>query len=109
MSPTELSLHKILGESHTAAVTALDFSPDGKFLASGGDDGAIFIFSTSSWTPAKRYLDVSPVSVLVWVRERHYLLLSGHQSGDIHLVTMDRSLVSLPCQYLIRPYLRGSE
>ena len=93
MSPTELSLRTTLEEGHTASVTALEFSPDGNFLVSGGNDGVIMIFSTSSWTPVKRHLDVSPVSVLVWDRERRYLLLSGHQSGDVHVVTMDRSMV----------------
>lgn len=107
MSPTELSLHTILEESHTAAITSLEFSPDGKFLASGGDDGAILIFSTTSWTPVKRYLDVSPVSVLVWNRKRRYLLLSGHQNGDVHVVTMDRSMVCLICQYAEQEYSRG--
>ena len=95
MSPPELSLQTVLEESHTEAITALEFSPDGKFLASGGDDGAILVFSTSSWVPVKRYLDVSPVSVLMWDRRRRYLLLSGHQSGDVHVMTMDRSMVCL--------------
>ena len=93
MPQTEISLQTILQETHTAAITALEFSPDGKFLASGGDDGAILIFSTSSWMPVKRYLDVSPVRALVWDHKKNYLLLSGHQSGDVHVVTMDRSMV----------------
>jgi WD40 repeat protein len=98
MFPTELSLQTILEECHTEAITALEFSPDGKFLASGGDDGAILIFSTSSWTPVKRYLDVSPVGVLMWDCRRRYLLLSGHQSGDVHVMTMDRSMVGFSRQ-----------
>ena len=109
MSPPDLSLQTILEESHTEAITALEFSPDGKFLASGGDDGAIFVFSTSSWVPVKRYLDVSPVSVLVWDCRRRYLLLSGHQSGDVHVMTMDRSMVCFSRQQVKREYSRGGE
>jgi WD40 repeat protein len=92
MSPDELSLQKTL-EGHTAAITVVEFSPDGKFLASAGDDGAVLIFSTSSWTPMHRFVDVSPVSVLAWHQNRRYLLFCGHQSGDLHLLTMTKSMV----------------
>ncbi|KAF9787389.1 WD40-repeat-containing domain protein [Thelephora terrestris] len=79
-------------EGHTSAVTVVEFSPDGKFLASAGDDGVVLIFSTSSWTPMHRFLDVSPVTVLAWHQKRRYLLLCGHQSGDLHFLTMSKSM-----------------
>ncbi|KAF9643352.1 hypothetical protein BDM02DRAFT_3191787 [Thelephora ganbajun] len=59
MSSNELLLQTTL-EGHTAAITVVEFSPDGRFLASTGDDGVVLIFSTSSWTPVCRFLDVSP-------------------------------------------------
>ncbi|KAF9642820.1 WD40 repeat-like protein, partial [Thelephora ganbajun] len=87
----ELSLQTTL-EGHTAAITVVVFSPDGRFLASAGDDGIVLIFSTSSWTPVCRFLDVSPVSVLVWHQKSRYLLFCGHQSGDLHILTMSKSM-----------------
>jgi WD40 repeat protein len=92
MASNEFSLQTTL-EGHTAVITALEFSPDAKFLASAGGDGAVLIFSTSSWTPVHRFLDVSPVTVLTWHKKRRYLLFCGHQSGDIHLLTMSKSMV----------------
>ena len=92
MSPSEFSSQKTL-EGHTASIAVVEFSPDGKFLASAGDDGALLIFSTSSWTPIQRFLDVSPVSVLAWHQKKRYLLFTGHQSGDVHLLTMSKSMV----------------
>ena len=93
MSPDQFLLTTTL-EGHTAAVTAVEFSPDGKFLASGGDDGVVLIFSTSSWSPVCQFIDVSPVSVLLWHEKHRYLLFCGHQSGDLHLLTMSKSMVN---------------
>ena len=92
MSTNEFS-HQTVLDGHTAAVTALEFSPDGRFLASAGDDGVVLIFSTSSWMPVDRFVDVSPVSALAWHGKGRYLLFCGHQSGDLHVLTMSRSMV----------------
>lgn len=94
MSSTEFLLRTTL-EGHTATITALEFSPDGRFLASAGDDGVLLIFSTASWSPVCRFLDVSPVSVLAWHTRKRYLLLCGFQSGDMHILTMSKSMVHL--------------
>lgn len=80
-------------KGHTATITAVEFSPDGRFLASAGDDGAILIFSTSSWSPVCCFLDVSPASVLLWHEKKRYLLVSGHQSGDVHYFTISKLMV----------------
>jgi WD40 repeat protein len=96
MSSNELFLTTTL-EGHTATITAVEFSPDGRFLASAGDDGVMLIFSTSSWSPVCRFLDASPVSVLLWHKKKRYLLICGHQSGDLHILTMSTSMVDPVC------------
>lgn len=92
MSPNEFLLQATL-EGHIATVTTLEFSPDSRFLASAGDDGVLFIFSTSSWSPVCRFLGSSPVSVLAWHQKNRYLLFCGFQSGDLHVLTMSKSMV----------------
>ena len=92
MSLNKLSSQTTL-EGHTAAITVMEFSADSRFLATAADNGAVLIFSTSSWTPVCRFLNVSPVSVLVWHQKRRYLLFCGHQSGDLHVLTMSKSMV----------------
>jgi len=92
MSPDGPSLHTTL-DGHGAAVTAMEFSPDGRFLASAGDDGVVLVFSTLSWAPVCRFVDVSPVSVLRWHRKKEKLLFCGHRNGDLHVLTMSKSMV----------------
>ena len=89
MSPNRLPSQKIL-EGHTAAITVVGFSADGKFLASTTNNRVILVFSTSSWTPIYQFLNVSPVSVLVWHQKRRYILFCGHQSGDLHVLMMSK-------------------
>ena len=94
MSPDGFSVHTTL-DGHGATITAMEFSPDGRFLASAGDDGVVLIFSTLSWTPECRFVDVSPVSVLRWHRKKDKLLFCGHRNGDLHVLTMSESMVSI--------------
>ena len=105
MSPDELLPQKTL-EGHTAAIAVVEFSADGRFLATAADNGIILIFSTSSWAPVCQFLDFSPVSILVWHQRRHYLLLCGHQSGDLHVLTMSKSMVCPCCLPCTRAHLR---
>ena len=92
MSQNEFSPETTL-EGHTATVTAVEFSPDGRFLASAGDDGVLLIFSTSSWSSVCRFLDASPVRLLAWHAKKRYLLFCCFQSGDLHILTMLKSMV----------------
>lgn len=85
---------KTILKGHTSSIVALEFSPDGKLLASGADNGVVLIFSTSSWMPLNHFVDTSPVSVMMWYVGRRYLLLCGHQSGDLHLLTLTGTVVS---------------
>ena len=54
-------------QEHVSRATALDFSRDGKILASAGDDGTIAIRSTENWNLVKKFatgrVDVIGVSI----------------------------------------------
>lgn len=93
MSEDEYSTETTL-KGHTSSTVTLEFSPDGKFLASGADNGVVLIFSTSSWVPLGHFVDTSPVSVMTWYIGKRYLLLCGHRSGDLHFLTFTGSVVS---------------
>ena len=58
MAASRYSLEITLPSGHADDITALQLSPDGKFLASGSGDGVILVFfGTSSWKPVKRFIN----------------------------------------------------
>jgi len=78
---------------HSGTVTALQFSPDCKFLASGNNRGVLLIFSTSSWRPLKQLIGTSPITTVLWHNTERYLLLCGYESGDLHFLNLTKSSV----------------
>ena len=47
--------------AHTYWVTTLCFSPCGKFLASGGEDGTVYVWDVRTWQQVKCYTDFGRV------------------------------------------------
>ena len=47
--------------AHTRCVTTLCFSPCGKFLASGGEDGTVYVWDVSTWQQVQCYTDYGDV------------------------------------------------
>ena len=47
--------------AHTYWVTTLCFSPCGKFLASGGEDGTVYVWDVKTWQQAQCYTDFGRV------------------------------------------------
>jgi len=75
------------------SVSALEFSPDGKILASGCEDGSITMFSTSNWKPLRAFTNVSPSTSLAWHPRIEGLLFCGFKSGEVHTIQTNRPLV----------------
>ncbi|KAF9786242.1 WD40-repeat-containing domain protein, partial [Thelephora terrestris] len=71
-------------------ISALEFSPDGKVLASGCEDGSVTIFSTLDWKPLQTFIDASPSTSLVWHPQVEGLLFCGFRSGDVHTLQTNR-------------------
>ena len=84
MATSRYSLDITLPSGHANGITVLQFSPDGKFLASGSGDGVLLVFSTSSWKPVKRFIDASSINTLVWHPVMPKTLICGYASGDVH-------------------------
>lgn len=51
---------------HSASINALSFSPDGQYLASGSDDGTIYVFEAKNWQDIFKIDGLSPVTALLW-------------------------------------------
>ncbi|KAF9784449.1 WD40-repeat-containing domain protein [Thelephora terrestris] len=71
---------------HTNSINVVRSSPDGRYLASGGEDGTIIIYSTRSWRAVKRYGSLSPVSALVWHPTTPSTIIFGCKNGDVETV-----------------------
>lgn len=83
-----LYVRKVMLGEHEESVTAMEFSPDGSFLASGSEDGLLLIYSTTNWKPIRRFIDASPLTALTWHPSGQYVIC-GFKSGDIHTIQFD--------------------
>ena len=66
--------------AHQGAITTLAFSPDGLFLASGGQDGRVQVWDTETGSLRHAFSHGSPVQQLHW--SPNHLLAS---TSDVHL------------------------
>ena len=93
MAVPRYTLDTTLPTGHNNFISALQFSPDGKFLASGSEDGVLMIFSTSTWKPVKRLVDASALTTLTWHPTFPKTLMCGYRSGDVHTVNFESHLL----------------
>lgn len=73
-------LHWRIPQAHQGAITVLAFSPDGLFLASGGEDGQVQVWDTETGALRHAFCHGSPVEQLHW--SPNHLLAS---TSDMHI------------------------
>jgi cell division cycle 20-like protein 1 (cofactor of APC complex) len=68
---------------HRSEVCGLKWSPDGRELASGGNDNQLFIWNSSSLSPRLRFVEhTAAVKAIAWSPHQHGLLASGGGTAD---------------------------
>ena len=88
LSPKYESVETLSG--HVSSITVLRFSYDGKYLASGSEDGTILVISTGTWETVSRLVNVSPVTALLWDRTFLMMLVCRFASGAMLTVHIDQ-------------------
>ena len=86
-----------------AAVRALAFSPGGKFLAAGGDDGNVRLWDVATQSQAGATMATgAPVAARVVQRERHRTLATAESDGGTELwafATQQQTGAALPRRF----------
>lgn len=86
--------HKTSLHGHSGPITALSFSLDGKYLATGSENGTLIIYGTMNWLPLMRFVDLSPLTSLTWHPFKKRILFCGFASGDVHTLMLPWTEVS---------------
>ena len=68
-------------EEHRRELTAVGFSPDGRWLATGGDDGRVHVWAAVNGQPAKEGFarHRSKISALAWSPDSRLVLSIAHE------------------------------
>ena len=82
-------LHNLSG--HTGWVNNLDFSTDGRFLVSGGEDGTVMLWSVEDGTPGPVLTGHSGPVTAVDISPDDRLIASGSEDGTVRLWIMEES------------------
>ena len=86
MASTAYVVLHTLTAGHTDTVNTIAFSPDGKHLASGGDDRHVIVWNTASGTLLYRATFDSEVDTLIWHPTHPDTIIIGCANGSVHLL-----------------------
>eukprot|EP00041_Stephanoeca_diplocostata_P026085 m.695512 g.695512 ORF g.695512 m.695512 type:complete len:581 (+) comp22889_c0_seq2:235-1977(+) len=68
---------------HKQEVCGLEWSPDGQYLASGGNDNKLIVWNAGYTQPQHRFTDhIAAVKAIAWSPHQHGLLASGGGTAD---------------------------
>lgn len=88
---------------HRSTITALRFSQDGEYLASGSESGTVLVTATETWEIVQKVVNISPVTALEWDSTFPMALVCGFSSGAVVTVHIrDEYLVSLTVNMIFR-------
>lgn len=83
-TPSVLPERRLVG--HRQEVCGLKWSPDNQYLASGGNDNKLFVWSGQATTPMQTYTDhLAAVKAIAWSPHHHGLLASGGGTADRYI------------------------
>jgi WD40 repeat protein len=97
--------HRKTLKVHSDNVNTIVFSTDGKFLATGGDDGLICIVNMQSLEVVRKFKAVSPVRAIVWHPDSSNVIIAGLKNGVVNTIqlkvryslTLENTFESLSC------------
>ncbi|KAJ7454112.1 WD40-repeat-containing domain protein [Mycena latifolia] len=90
-TPIFRKAHTLTG--HSDSINTIEFSTNGRYLATGGEDAFLLVFNTRNWTFKKRYNAVSPVRGIAWHPGNPDVLSCGLANGLIHTIQLKNDLV----------------
>lgn len=70
---------------HTDSVNALEFSPRAQFLASGGDNGILYILDFKTGREVRKLVGTSPITALCWHPSYRNSSFAGYGDGRVVL------------------------
>merc|ERR1719468_54825 len=83
-TPSIMPERRMVG--HRQEVCGLKWSPDNQYLASGGNDNKLFVWSGAQNTPMQTYsYHVAAVKAIAWSPHHHGLLASGGGTADRYI------------------------
>ncbi|MFP4528584.1 MAG: choice-of-anchor D domain-containing protein [Candidatus Kapaibacterium sp.] len=83
-------------DAHNGAVASIEYSPDGMYLASGGEDGILKIWKASDWSEYRKYQPpmAGKISTLSWSQsENDWRVAFAHTSGDVAVLEVTSQFI----------------